>query len=58
MGPTGFLGLNSAVKQRLVLKHVSWRPLILQGLLKMLILIGLKDAVAVTFATPLDLRNV
>ena len=57
MGPTGFLGLNAALKQRLVLKHVSLRPLMLQGLLKMLILLGLKEAPAVTDATPLDLKT-
>lgn len=57
MGPTGFLGLNAAVKQRLVTKQVSLRPLMLQALLKMLILLGLKLALVVTTATPLDLEN-
>lgn len=57
MGPTGFLGLNSAVKQTLVLKHVSLRPLMLHCLLKMLILFGLNEALTVTFATPRDLKR-
>lgn len=56
MGPTGVLGLNEAVKQTLVLKHECLRPLTSQSLLKMLILSGLKEAVAVTTATPLDLK--
>lgn len=57
MGPTGFLGLNAALKQTLVLKHDSLRPLMSQGLLKMLILTGLKEALDVTDATPLDLKT-
>jgi len=57
MGPTGFLGLNEALKHSLVLKHGSIRPLMSQGLLKMLILSGVKEALAVTVATPLDLEN-
>lgn len=57
MGPTGFFGLNAALKQRLMLKHVSLRPLMSQGLLKILILLGLKEALALTDATPLDLKN-
>lgn len=57
MGPTGFLGLNAALKQRLVLKHESLRPLMSQGLLKMLILLGLKEDLAITDATPLDLKT-
>lgn len=57
MGPTGFLGLNAALKQRLVLKHESLRPVMSQGLLKMLILLGLKEDLAVTVATPLDLKT-
>lgn len=56
MGPTGFFGLNAALKQRLVLKHESLRPLMSQGLLKMLILLGLNEALALTDATPLDLK--
>lgn len=57
MGPTGFLGLNAALKQRLVLKHESLRPLTSQGLLKMLILLGLNKALELTDATPLDLKT-
>lgn len=57
MGPTGFAGLNAAVKQRLVMKHESLRPLMSQSLLKMLILLGLKEAVALRDATPLDLKT-
>lgn len=57
MGPTGFLGLNAALKQRFVMKHESLRPLMSQGLFKMLILSGLKEALAVTEATPLDLET-
>lgn len=57
MGPTGVLGLNEALKHSLVLKHGSFRPFISQGLSKMLILSGLKEAVALTFATPLDLKT-
>ena len=38
------------------MKHESWRPPMLQGLLKMLILSGLKEAVAETDATPRDLK--
>lgn len=56
MGPTGVFGLNVAVKHRLVTKHESLRPLMSQGLLKMLILLGLKEALALTDATPLDLQ--
>lgn len=57
MGPTGLLGLNVAVKQRLVLKQESLRPLMSQALLKMLILSGLKEPAALTAATPLDLKT-
>lgn len=57
MGPTGFLGLNAAVKQRWALKHTSLRPLMSQSLLKMLILSGLKEALVVTDATPRDLKK-
>lgn len=57
MGPTRFSGLNTALKQRLVLKHESLRPLMSQSLLKMLILLGLKEASALTDATPLDLKT-
>lgn len=56
-GPMGVFGLNAALKQRLVVKQKSLRPLMLQGLLKMLILLGLKEALALTFATPLDLKH-
>lgn len=56
MGPTGLVGLNSALKQRLVVKHECLRPLTSQGLLKMLILSGLKEALGLTDATPLDLK--
>lgn len=57
MGPTRFSGLNTALKHRLVLKHESLRPLMSQSLLKMLILLGLKEASALTDATPLDLKT-
>lgn len=57
MGPTCFAGLNTALKQRLVLKHESLRPLMSQSLLKMLILSGLKEAFVLTEATPLDLKT-
>lgn len=57
MGPTGVFGLNVAVKQRLVIKHESLRPLMSQGLLNMLILLGLKEALVLTDATPLDLKT-
>lgn len=57
MGPTGLLGLNVAVKQRLVLKQECLRRLISQALLKMLILSGLKEPAALTVATPLDLKT-
>lgn len=56
MGPTGLLGLNVAVKQRLVSKQECLRPLMSQALLKMLILSGLKEPEALTVATPLDLK--
>lgn len=56
MGPIGFLGLNAALKQSLVTKHVSLRPFMSHGLLKMLILSGLKEAVVETDATPRDLK--
>lgn len=56
MGPMGLAGLNSALKQRLVLKHECLRPLASHGLLKMLILSGLKEALGLTDATPLDLK--
>lgn len=58
MGPTGFFGLNAAMKQRLVLKHESLRPLMSQGLLKMLTLLGLKEALVLRDATPLDLKTI
>lgn len=58
MGPTGFLGLNAALKQRWAMKHASLRPLMSQSLLKMLILSGLNEAVAETDATPRDLKTV
>lgn len=57
MGPTGLLGLNVALKQRLVVKQESLRPLMSQALLKMLILSGLKEPAALTAATPLDLKT-
>lgn len=57
MGPTVFLGLNEAVKQTLVMKQECLRPLTSQSLLKMLILSGLNEAVAVTTPTPLDLKS-
>lgn len=56
MGPTGFFGLNWALKQMWVLKHECLRPLTSQGLLKMLILSGSKVAARLTEATPRDLR--
>lgn len=58
MGPTGLLGLNVAVKQRLVLKQEYLRPLMSQSLSKMLILSGLKEPAALTVATPLDLQSI
>lgn len=58
MGPTGFLGLNAALKQRWVLKHTSLRPLMSQALLKILILSGVKEASVETDATPRDLKKV
>lgn len=57
MGPTGFLGLKVGLKQRLVVKHDTLRPLTSQDLLKMLIFSGLKEAVAESVATPRDLRD-
>lgn len=57
MGPMGFLGLNVALKQRLVLKQESFRLLITQGLLRMLILSGVKEALVVTEARPRDLET-
>lgn len=44
MGPTGFRGLNAALRQRWVLKQDSLRPPTSHGLLKMLILSGLNEA--------------
>lgn len=55
--PAGVAGLNAAVKHSLVSKHECMRPLMLQGLLKMLILSGLKEALTVTDATLRDLRK-
>lgn len=57
MGPTGFVGLNEALKQMFTLKQESLRPLMSQSLFKMLILSGLKEPLAVTTATPLDLKS-
>lgn len=56
MGPMGLLGRKEAVKQISVLKQECLRPLTSQGLFKMLILSGLKEPVALTAATPLDLK--
>lgn len=57
MGPTGFSGLKAALKHSLVVKQECLRPLTSQGLFKMLILSGSKEPVALTAATPLDLKT-
>lgn len=57
MGPTGLLGLKVALKQSLVLKQECLRPLMSQGLSKMLILSGVNEPVAPIVATPLDLKT-
>ena len=56
MGPTGFLGLNEALKQMLALKQKSLRPFITQFLVRMLILPGVNEALAVMTARPRVLK--
>lgn len=55
-GPTGFEGLNTALKQTLALKQDTIRPARLHDLLRMVIRSGVNVTRAVTTATPLDLE--